>query len=523
MNIVSEAWKSAHDELLLPETFIKLRFGVTEPGLALAASTVATNEESFSEAEKITNALDKEPEKYATLEHNIWGLDGTFNYFDETPIDAGYTTSVFSEDNGIFLQRAMVVFAPTITIQFPSVRTTLIPGITITWGNAFDEYATSFVITVYNGSTVVFQETVTDNTSPVSQIFTALQDYDKIVIKVLEWCLPHRRCRVTEVFLGIRETYTKSALLSYDHTESADLLSASLPKSEIVFSLDNSTGRWNPSNPTGFEQYLIERQEVAIKYGMDVNGVTEWIDGGVLWLSEWNTPANGIEATFTARDSLTFANDIYTGIKKGTLYDIAVAAFEQMELPPLLDGSSRFFIDESLKNQTTDFSAEETEYTIADVLQMVAHMGCCVLRQNRHGQVRVEPHNETVTDYVINRFRSYAHPEVSFSKPLKAVEVTYGDNQKTTLNVASTGEVQTVANEFIKTDADAQKVAARTANVLKGRQTISGEFRVDPRLCALDVVTIENKYADNEVAITEIKYTTTGGAFKGTYTGRIVR
>ena len=57
---------------------------------------------------------------------------------------------------------------------------------------------------------------------------------------------------------------------------------------------------------------------------------------------------------------------------------------------------------------------------------------------------------------------------------------------------------------------------------LIGRKTISGEHRADPRLCALDVVTVESKYAENKVAITEIKYTTTGGAFKGTYTGRIV-
>lgn len=516
MNIVSQGWKDAHDELLLPETFIKLSFGVTEPGLALEAATTANNEETFSEAEKITSALDKEPEKYATLEHNLWGLDGTFNYFDETPTDQGYTTSLLSGADGSFGS------VPTITIQFSSVRTMLIPGITITWGNAFDEYATSFRITAYNGSTSVFQESVTDNASPVSQIFTALQSYDKIVIEIFAWCLPHRRCRVAEVFLGIREIYTKSNLLSYDHTESADLLSASLPKNEVVFSLDNSTGRWNPSNPSGAEQFLIERQEIVVKYGMKVGDNVEWIDGGVLWLSEWNTPANGLEATFTARDSLTFANEVYTGIRKGTLYDIATAAFEQMDLPVLPDGTQRFYVGEILKKQSTDFSEEETEYTIADVLQMTAHMGCCVLYQNRSGQARIEPHNETVSDYVINRFRSYAHPEISFSKPLKAVEVTYGDNQKTTVSVASTGEVQTVANEFIKNAADAQKVAVRTADVLKGRQTISGEFRADPRLCALDVVTAENKYADNEVAITEIKYTTTGGAFKGTYTGRIV-
>ena len=517
MITVSQGWKAAHDELFLPETFIKLTFGVTEPGLALETSTTATSEETFSETEKITNGLDKEPEKYATLEHNIWGLDGTFNYFDETPVDVGYTTSLLSGADGVFGS------VPTITIQFSSVRTTLIPGITITWGNAFDEYATSFKVTAYNGSAVVFRKEVTDNMSTVSQIFTALQGYDKIVVEVYEWSLPNRRCRVTEVFLGIREFYTKSELMSYEHTESADLLSAALPKSEIIFSLDNSTGRWNPSNPSGFEQYLIERQEVTVKYGMKVDGVIEWIDGGTLWLSEWNTPANGLEATFTARDSLTFANDIYTGIRKGTLFDIATAAFEQMGLSVLPDGSARFYVDESLKNQTTDFSAETTEYTIADVLEMISHKGCCVLYQDRIGKFHMEPHNSTSTDYVINRFRSYAHPEISFSKPLKAVEVTFGENQKETLVVASSGEVQTVANEFIKTAADAKKVAARTADVLKGRQTISGEFRADPRLCALYVVTAENKYADNEVAITEIKYTTTGGAFKGTYSGRVVR
>lgn len=517
MNTVSEAWKSTHDELLLPETFIKISFGVTEPGLALAATTTATTEETFSEAEKITNTLDKEPEKYATLEHNMWGLDGTFNYFDETPVDAGYTTSTLSGADGSFSS------VPAITIQFSSVRTTLIPGVTITWGSAFDEYATSFRVTAYNGSSVVFQKSVTDNISVVSQIFTALQGYDKIVIEVLGWCLPYRRCRVTEVFLGIREFYTKSSLLNYEHTESADLLSASLPKNEVVFSLDNSTGRWNPSNPSGAEQYLIERQEIIVKYGMMVDGSIEWTDGGVLWLSEWNTPANGLEATFTAGGSLTFANEIYTGIRNGTLFDIATAAFEQMNLPVLPDGAQRYYVDESLKNLTTDFSDENTEYTIAVVLEMIAHMGCCVLHQDRSGKVRMEPHNSEVTDYVINRFRSYAHPEVSLSKPLKAVEVTYGENQKATLSVAASGEVQTVTNEFIKTAAAAQSVASRTAEILKGRQTISGEYRADPRLCALDVVTVESKYADNKVAITEIKYTTTGGAFKGTYTGRILR
>lgn len=516
MNTTSEAWKTVHNELLLPETFIKILFGVTEPGLASLAKTTATNEETFSETKEITNTLVKEPEKYATLEHNMWGLDGTFNYFDETPVDVGYTTSVLSDAEGAFAS------VPTITIQFSSVQTALVPGITITWGDAFEEYATSFRVTIYNGTAVVFQRNVTDNTNVISQFFTALQGYDKIVIEVFGWCLPYRRCRVSEVFFGIREVYTKSNLLNYEHTESADLLSAALPKNEVVFSLENSTGRWNPSNPQGAEQYLMERQEVIVKYGMMIDGSIEWTDGGTLWLSEWHAPANGLKVTFTAREALTFANNVYTGIRSGTLYDIATAAFEQINLPLLPNEMKRYYVDESLKELSTDFSDDDSEYTIAVVLQMIAHMGCCVLFQDRSGKVHMEPHNSEVTDYVINRFRSYAHPEILLSKPLKSVEVTYDDNLKETLNVASSGEVLTVTNEFIKTAADAQRVASRTADLLKGRQTISGEYRADPRLCALDVVTVESKYAVNEVAITEIKYTTTGGAFKGAYTGRIV-
>ena len=513
---VSNEWKVAHDELLLPETFITVTYGVSDPGIENAATATGNVSESFSETNEIVKSTGKNPERYATLELNEWGLDGTYSYFDETPVDAGYTTSVLSTPSAEYNSNT-----PTVTITFPSVRVNPIPGVTITWGSSFDECATSFTVAAYNGTTEIAKETITDNTEIVSRVAMDLQNYDRIVIQVFKWCLPYRRCRITEVFLGFKEVYTKSDLLDYEHSESADLLSAALPKSAISFRLDNSTGRWNPNNPAGMERYLLERQKLDVRYGMTVDGMTEWINGGTFWLSEWNTPANGIEASFSARDALDFMNEVYTGVRSGTLYDIATEAFEQANLPASSNGS-RYYVDETLRGMTTDFSEEQTNYTIHDILQTVAHAACCVFYQDRDGIVRIEPHNDAQTDYVINKFRAYAHPEIEISKPLKAVSVSYGDKQETTVVVGSSGEVQTVSNEFIQTAESAQKVANRTADVLKGRKTISGEFRADPRLCALDVVTVESKYADNKVAITDIKYTTSGGAFKGTYTGRIV-
>lgn len=513
---VSNEWKTAHDELLLPETFITITYGVSDPGIENDANVTGSVSESFSEMSDIVNALDKNPERYATLELNEWGLDGTFEYFDGTPVDAGYTTSVLSTKDAEYGSSV-----PTVTIAFSSARVNPIPGVTITWGSSIDEYATSFTVTAYNGTTEIAKETITNNTDVVSRITMDLQNYDKIVIQVLKWCLPYRRCRITEVYLGFKEIYTKNDLLGYEHSESADLLSATLPKSAISFGLDNSNGRWNPNNPTGMERYLLERQKLDVRYGMMVDGVSEWIKAGTFWLSEWNTPTNGIEASFSARDALDFMNEVYTGTRAGTLYDIATEAFEQANLP-LANHGKRYYVSENLREMTTDFTEEQTSYTILDVLQTIAHMACCVFYQNRAGIVCIEPHNDTQTDYVINTFRSYTHPEIDISKPLKAVSVSYGDGQETTVVVGTSGEVQTVSNEFIKTSDDAQKVANRTADVLKGRKTISGEYRADPRLCVLDVVTVESKYANNKVAITDVKYTTTGGALKGTYTGRIM-
>ena len=514
MIAVSDAWKTIHKDTLLPETFIEIAYEVSEPGLQEDASATATLEESFSQAETLVSTLAKTPEKYATLEWNSFGLDGSFEYFDGTPTDPGYTSSLLSGSSAAYTS------LPTITIRFSQVHTSLIPGITITWSETLNEWASRFRVTAYNGSSWVAQVTASNNTMPISQVPVDIENFDSIVIEILEWSLPYRRARVNDVFVGLRRIYSKNDLVSYSHTQSVDLLSAALPSNKVTFSLRNDEAQWNPDNPMGMERYLLERQLVKVRYGMTVDGNTEWIDGGQFWLSEWSTPANGMEASFTAKDALDFMHEIYTGRRSGTLYEIATAAFVQADLPVMPDGSARYVVDTSLKNYSTDFSGQDDEYTVAEVLQMTAHMACCVMYQDRSGRVQLRPHQSVLTDYLIDRNVSYAHPEYEISKPLKAVVVSYGD-AKATISVGTSGEVQTVDNPFVTTLSNAQRGGEAAKARLKGRKTISGEFRADPRLDVLDVITVESKYADNTVTITDVTYSTSGGAMRGTYTGRV--
>lgn len=516
MITVSNAWREARDKTLLPEVFVEVTYGVTEPGLQEEAVVSAIDAEDYSNVEQIVSKVDKNSEKYATLDYGCWGLDGGFKYSDGNPNDPGYVSTYYSDENCNLNVR------PKITIDFEKRHDFVIPGVKITWSTAFNGWATDFIVSAYNSNGLVARRVVSNNKSIETTVVIDLVDYSQITIEVLKWSHPFQRVKCSDILLGLEMVYGKSDLVGFSHKQSVDLLSAKLPEDEITFKLRNDDGRWNPESPSGMEGYLLEQQEIRVRYGMDINGAIEWIDGGTFWLSEWNTPTNGMEADFTARGAIEFMGGIYNGPRVGTLYDVAVAAFEEANLTLLDDGSKRYIVDEGLKDISTDFSLDDSEYIISEVLQMVAHAGCCVFYQDRSGKLHIEPRNRKYSNYRIDKNISYTHPEYTIGKPLKAVSVSYGEDRVTNTEVSSRGEVQTVQNPLIITETDALRVGEIAAELLQNRKVISGDYRADMTLDALDNIMVISKYASNVICLTDVEYSTTSGAFRGKYTGRVV-
>lgn len=337
--------------------------------------------------------------------------------------------------------------------------------------------------------------------------------------------------------------YTKKDLLSFTHQQTGSLVSGELPKNHIEFSLDNSDGRWNPNNPRGMERYLSERLKVTLRYGYIINGVKEWIPGGVFYLSEWRTSQNGLEANFVARDILEYMIDTpYTGEVSGTLYDIAQRAIAEANLPlnqqadlvPFVIGESELgsavlgepvLVSVSISERLKDYSVGDIEYngndTIAVILQKCANAAGCVMYQDRNAAFIIGNLSYDLTPYVIPKKLSYSYPEIEFSRPIKNVSVTYFGDEVSIYPFSSVGETQTLNNDFIATKEQADIVAKWVCDTLRTRQHISGEYRGDPRLDLFDVVYVENKYGTVAgVVLTDIKCTFTG-AFHTTYTGYV--
>ena len=503
---VSDAWKSVQQRFLLPESHIEIDVGVTDDEAQSVATVSGTNEEPFSDIANIT-ATTHDMVKYATNELNLWALDGTMSILPSSGDygNAGYVSNI--ESTG------------SLTLKFPTVRTTAISGITITWSETYGEYPKVFTVIGKNGDTVLGEVTITNNNSSVSGVNIPLENYNSISIVVHEWGLPYRRVRIEKIVIGHLMTFTKKDLLSFTHEQDGDLLSGKLPKYSIEFSMDNSDGRWDPNNPTGMAQYLSERQKLTVRYGLDVDGTIEWIPGGVFYLSEWIAPPNGIEARFVARDMFEFMMnaDMKGGYTGGNLAHIA--RWASMYLLP--DGAN--VVTNGYINNTSFRELDVKESIMAaEIVQKCANASRCVLRCDRADTLYVEPLNNTATEYRIPLSLSYSYPEVTLSKPLRSVSVDYGGESSYELVVSNVGEVQTLSNDYIQNESSAVTVAEWVRDVLKTRKTVRGEFRADPRLDVYDIVTVEDRYGNAlPVVITNIKYTF-NGAFHGSFTGRIM-
>lgn len=193
-------------------------------------------------------------------------------------------------------------------------------------------------------------------------------------------------------------------------------------------------------------------------------------------------------------------------------------ALEQANLPVLENGDVPWLLHDSLKSINVPSEVDLKENTLAEVLQMVANAGCCVMYQDRKGVLYIEPFdNAPAQDYEITGNNSYSFPETSLAKQLKAVDINDGAYVET---VGPVGEVQTVNNPLIS-ESQAPVVAKWIKEMLLNRQSVNGEFRIDPRLDYLDVVPVDTPFATVNAVISTIEITF-NGAFKATYEGRVL-
>ena len=178
-------------------------------------------------------------------------------------------------------------------------------------------------------------------------------------------------------------------------------------------------------------------------------------------------------------------------------------------------------ISDELKKYTVNDIEYQGNESVAIILQKCANAAGCVMYQDRTGAFSITKLSYEDSGYVIPRKLCYAYPEIDFSRPMKKVSVTYYGNAVTVYPFSSSGETQTLTNEFISTKEQADDVAKWVCDSLRTRRKIKGSFRGDPRLDLFDVVSVESKYGTIAgVVLTDVKFSF-AGSFRATYSGYV--
>lgn len=488
MIAVSERWKRIHEQRLLPESFVEISLRVADDTAADRSEYRYWNYSFFGNPGAIIhNKTVLPPAYYATLEENLWLLDGTRQIVsDDNPGDnpgyVSYTNRVWSDE---------AQMGSRYQITFESARTAITPGLTITWSSEYDEYPTRFTVEALNGDTVIESVTVTGNKSKTSYVDRDFTGYTRLRITPLDWSMPNHKFRIDQIYFGHMLVFDKTNILSYVHEQSGDPLGGELSKNSITFDIDNIDGRWDLLNPDSITRYLCERQSLEVRYGFKIDGDVEWITAGTFYLSEWRLSEDGMKISFTARDIIDFMLNTeyrHTGVTAQVNSDVTIYAtpqdrynrythgYEVATLGSIPAGNTvtvydaveywfgstdlefMYFIGsgwisayacgidyptaysqiKTALNESVTIPLSWTYNTrlqsmplpltvestnTANFIQMCAHKGGCTMWQTSDGKLWITSPKRTLTDYVVSGVVEYGQPSMELAKPLKQLVI----------------------------------------------------------------------------------------------------
>lgn len=208
----------------------------------------------------------------ATLEENLWLLNGSFINPTSGRLYNGYISNSVSNEDGRFETN------PTIDIELfnsskieyfsiilnPAVKTGYPKRVNVTFIDS-------------NGNNLsTLTKDVTKETSLPNLVYDVhLENISKVKIEFVDTITPKRRIRVSSIMFGKLLTLNQDKVLSTDYLDKCSYVPDSIPSRTFSFTLENYDKRYNIDNPTNGYVDLDSQTKVMIRNGYNIYGYDE--------------------------------------------------------------------------------------------------------------------------------------------------------------------------------------------------------------------------------------------------------
>lgn len=432
-------------------------------------------------------------ERYATLEHNRFVLDGSALLFP-----ADYQVRQHLGFAGDELSNADGTFSPAAWVELGFENVGILQACSVYFPtDPIEGYAVDFTVEVKQGGTTYFSKSFTGNTETTVRMdgFT-VQNPDAIRVTVTKWSLPSRRLRVPEILPGIYEAWDAGMLATLGVEQRADVSCLTVPYGTCTISMDNLSRRFEPRSKTGIFQSIEERQGIGVLFGVELaDGSVEWKSAGIYYQAGdgWKTGENALTMQWDLVDIIGlltsrayFAPEVLPITLSGWIASLTAQLGENF--------AARYRVDPDYADLavTASARADVEGRSCGDVLRWACMATGTFPRADAEtGYLTIEPLWSAGNKVTLDNLNSY--PAMRANEEISVLIFKLYDGAGTTLSVSgnSTSAARTVSidNPFLHTAAQAL-TAARLILSCYGGNIIELTGRGDPASEIGDVDTV---------------------------------
>ena len=283
---------------------------------------------SYSNLNSITNIKNYTTQTIATLEENLWVLDGSFINPVYGRTYNGYISNSISDENGNFVTNPKIGMELVSTSDVKYFSVILNPAVKTAYPKKlsiqFKDSEGNVIKTVSKDLTLKAEQSNLPNV-----IFTVnATGVKSLEIEFIGTQSGHRRARLSTTMFGRIMTLNQDEVLTTDYLDKCSYVPDSIPTRTFKFELENYDGRYNIDNPENSMLTLDSTTKVLIRNGYNIDGFTEdpegnyydnpdrvvdiaWDDWKELRLLNISTNAQN-RCTFECGSILDAMTDVYT-------------------------------------------------------------------------------------------------------------------------------------------------------------------------------------------------------------------
>lgn len=429
---------------------------------------------SWSNLAQIHDKVMDTPPRYSTLEHNRWGLSGTFGVFPPAPAEIsglGYVGDVLSGDNGSFTE------SPWVELQFSGVSVLQACSVYFS-GDSYDGVPADFTVEVKQGGTAYYTKSYTDNQAvSVSLEGFTVNNPDAIRVTVSRWSLPSRRMRLVEIIPGIYETWDNSIIAAFEVKQQGNVACTALPYGTCTLSMDNLSRRFEPRAKAGLFASIEERQGIDIQLGVRLaDGTDDYKRLGIFYQYSggWKTGDNGLTMQWSLVDIVGLLSN-REFLPPSTLPTTLEGWISALVAQLGVNFAGRYTVDPAYAavSVTASAAADVTGKTCGDILRWACMAAGVWPRADAEtGCLAAEPLWSEGNKVTLDNLSAY--PVMRANDDVAALVFTLHDGNGTQYVVSgnSTASSQTVSidNPFIHTQAQALAAAKLILSTYGGNQ-----------------------------------------------------